>query len=45
MAKKDDNGLFSRIFGKNKDKPPTPHEAIQRIHEVEELLEKRSQLL
>lgn len=38
--------LFNKIFGKNgKDKPPTPQEAIQRIREVEELLEKRSQLL
>jgi charged multivesicular body protein 4 len=38
--------LFNRIFGKNgKDKPPTPHEAIQRIREVEELLEKKSQFL
>jgi hypothetical protein len=38
--------LFNRIFGKNgKDKPPTPQEAIQRIREVEELLEKKSQFL
>ena len=36
--------LFTRIFGKNaKDKPPTPHEAIQRIREVEELLGKKSE--
>ena len=38
--------LFNKIFGKNgKDKPPTPQEAIQRIREVEELLDKRSHLL
>lgn len=38
--------LFTRIFGKNgKDKPPSPQEAIQRIREVEELLQKKSDFL
>jgi hypothetical protein len=38
--------LFDRIFGKNqKGKAPTPHEAIQRIREVEELLQKKSDFL
>ena len=38
--------LFTRIFGKNaKNKPPTPQEAIQRIREVEELLNKKSDFL
>jgi charged multivesicular body protein 4 len=38
--------LFNKIFGKNgKEKPPTPQEAIQRIRDVEELLNKKSEYL
>ena len=37
---------FVKMFGKNsKEKPPTPQEAIQRIRDVEELLEKKQQFL
>ena len=38
--------VFGKMFGKNsKEKPPTPQEAIQRIRDVEELLEKKQQFL
>ena len=38
--------VFAKIFGKNpRDKPPTPQEAIQRIRDVEDLLEKKQQFL
>ena len=33
------------FFGKKKEKAPTPQEAIQRIRDVEELLEKKQQFL
>ena len=40
--------LFGKIFGNKNSKSnetPSPQEAIQRIREVEELLEKRSALI
>ena len=35
---------FKNLFSK-KEKPPTPQEAIQKIREVEDLLNKKSQYL
>lgn len=38
--------VFKSMFSKNsKDKPPTPQEAIQKIRDVEDLLNKKSQYL
>lgn len=39
--------LFKSIFGggKGKDKAPTPQEAIQRLRETEEMLQKKSDFL
>jgi hypothetical protein len=39
--------LFQKMFGAggNKQKAPTPQEAIQKLLEVEELLRKRQELL
>lgn len=36
--------LFNKMFAK-KEKPPTPQEAIQKIRDVEDLLEKKQQYL
>jgi hypothetical protein len=36
--------LFNKMFTK-KEKPPTPQEAIQKIRDVEDLLEKKQQYL
>ena len=39
--------LFTKIFGSGKkwDKPPTPQEAIQRLRETEEMLQKKTDFL
>ena len=34
-----------RIFGKPGDKPPTPEQAIQRLRDTEEMLQKKSDFL
>ena len=39
--------LFARVFGSGKkgEKAPTPQEAIQRLRETEEMLQKKSDFL
>lgn len=37
--------LFTKVFGKKGDKAPTPQEAIQRLRETEEMLQKKSDFL
>lgn len=37
--------LIAKMFGKKGDKAPTPQEAIQRLRETEEMLQKKSDFL
>ena len=37
--------LLERVFGKKGSKAPTPQEAIQRLRETEEMLQKKSDFL
>jgi len=37
--------LLGKLFGKTGDKAPTPQEAIQRLTETEEMLQKKSDFL
>jgi len=37
--------LLGKLFGKSGDKAPTPQEAIQRLTETEEMLQKKSDFL
>jgi len=37
--------LLAKMFGKKGDKAPTPQEAIQRLRETEEMLQKKSDFL
>jgi len=37
--------LLAKMFGKTGDKAPTPHDAIHRLTETEEMLQKKSDFL
>jgi hypothetical protein len=37
--------LLAKMFGKKGDKAPTPQEAIQRLRETEDMLQKKSDFL
>ena len=37
--------ILGKMFGKKGDKAPTPQEAIQRLRETEEMLQKKSDFL
>ena len=37
--------VFAKIFGTKNNKAPTPQDAIQRLRETEEMLEKKSDFL
>lgn len=39
------SSLFEKVFGKKGGKAPSPQEAIQRLRETEEMLQKKSDFL